>query len=462
MTRKILIALAWVASGIAGLCILLYLAVVAINWRDAEPSAEALRMLDSYRDRPAVRDEDNAFIFIMGFGVAPGESPLEMGRERVAWLQQYEGPAELYPSTDPLGDPPNHRAGMHPALLEYFQACGPGASGCAAALAEASRTFNDWRASQDWLLDRYEALLELPGWLEEISGDAAAPLPTYQVVMDGQKVLLLHARSRATHGDASGVRELLGEDLRFWRGVLASSDLLITKMVATSAINRHFKLGTEAIGLLPPEQAFEAVPAEWRVEITEAERSMRRIMIGEWLFSSSMIRELDRELLDGLPAQDSLVATLSVKLGGPFFQLQDTINQLAAYYSLTADLIDGVPLSGYEAGANQLTEMAAEATSEAWPPRSLYNITGRMLVGFGADYGSYARRLGDIEGVRRAALAAVELRAAKVKQDDVPAALAASSLRNPYDGEPFIWDATDGAIVFRGLEPGERGEHRIY
>jgi hypothetical protein len=214
-----------------------------------------------------------------------------MGRKRVAWLQQYVGPAELDPSTDPLGDPPNHRAAMHPALREYFQACGPGMAGCAAALAEASRTFDKWKGSQDFLLERYRALLALPGWREEVPTDLAAPLPSYQVVMDGQKMLLLHARNRAAKGDAPGVRELLGEDLRFWRRLLASSDLLISKMIATAAINRHFKLGAEAIGLLRPERAPDAMPAEWQIEISESERSMRRVMTGELLFFSDTIRD---------------------------------------------------------------------------------------------------------------------------------------------------------------------------
>lgn len=461
MLRKTLKVLAWVVGGLAALCLALYLVIIAINWRDAEPSAKAKRMAASYRDRPAVRDEDNAFIFVMGFAVAPGESPHAMGLKRLAWLRQYEGPARLDSSTDPLGDPPGHRAAMHPALRAYFESCALGMGGCAAALAEADRTFDEWRVSEDWLLQRYRAFLALPGWREEVPTDVAAPLPSYQVVMDGQRVLMLHARNRAAQGDASGVRELLEADIRSWRRILASSDLLISKMIATAAIKRHFKLGAEAIGLLPPERMPDALPAEWQAEISEAERSMRRVMIGEWIYASGTIRDLDGDLAAALPEQDSIVRSLGVKLHKPFFQSQDTINCLAEHLSRTVDLLPGVPLSGYEAAANRLTELPATATGESCPSRALYNITGRMVVGYGADYGSYVRRVGDVEGVRRAALAVVGLRAAKVAPDDIPAALATSAWRNPYDGEPFAWDAADRAVVFRGLEAGERGEHRI-
>jgi hypothetical protein len=63
--------------------------------------------------------------------------------------------------------------------------------------------------------------------------------------------------------------------------------------------------------------------------------------------------------------------------------------------------------------------------------------------------------------VRRAALAAVTLRAAGIASTDVAAALGSSGLRQPYDDSAFRWDAADQAIVFRGLQGGARGEHRL-
>ncbi len=461
MLRKTLKVLAWVAGGLIGVCIAFYLVVVAINWRDAEPSAVALRMANDYRDRPAVRDEDNAFVFAMGFNVPSGENPHEMGLKRLACLRHYEGSTELDFSADTLGDPPDHRAAVHPTLRTYLEACSPGIPGCAVALVNAGRTFEEWEDSEDWLMQRYRAFLALPSWREETSTDIAAPIPAYQVVMDGQKVLLLHVRNYATHGDPAAVRELLGEELRFWRRMLATSDGLVSKMIATAAIKRHFKVGAEAIALLPPGRVSEALPAEWHVELSEAELSMRRVMVGEWVFVSGTIRDLGEELAEVLPAQDTIIGTLRMKLGQSFYQPQDTINCSADQISRTIDLLPSASLSEYEAAANRLAKVSM-AAGESCPRRFLYNVPGRTLVGIGPGYGSYVRRLGDIEGVRRAALAAIALHESKVPLDEIPEALVASTLRNPYDGEPFTWDATDNAVVFRGLEPGERGEHRIH
>ena len=75
---------------------------------------------------------------------------------------------------------------------------------------------------------------------------------------------------------------------------------------------------------------------------------------------------------------------------------------------------------------------------------------------------TYARRVADLEGVRRAALVAVTFRAAKVGMSEVAAELAAAPLRNPYNNRPFEWDAKNRDILFRGLELGKRGEHRIH
>ncbi len=82
------------------------------------------------------------------------------------------------------------------------------------------------------------------------------------------------------------------------------------------------------------------------------------------------------------------------------------------------------------------------------------------LIG-GYAYSKYAVRVADLEGTRRAAVLAVELRARKVAASDVAAELGKVAIRTPYDREPFTWDAADPSIVFVGMQPGERGEHAL-
>jgi hypothetical protein len=315
-------------------------------------------------------------------------------------------------------------------------------------------------ASEGWLLQRYQELIHHRSWRESVPFDVRAQLPPYGLVVDGQRLLLLDAKVLAERGDYTGAKSLLEEDLAFWRKVLESSDTLITKMIATAAITRHFELGNLVLRQIGPENVMSAVPAGWSVPISGSERSMRRCLMGEWLFMSTSLRNLDVGL-DAL-RDDSILSSVERRLMMPLYRPQDSMNKGAAYILQVADLL-AVPLDRYGEAVNQTAELAERTRREAWPPRSAYNIVGQLLIGMGpADFGPYARRVGDLEGVRRAAVLAVTLRAAKVAMPDVPAALSANSLREPYRNHPFEWDEKERAIIFRGLEIGERSVHRVY
>jgi hypothetical protein len=142
-------------------------------------------------------------------------------------------------------------------------------------------------------------------------------------------------------------------------------------------------------------------------------------------------------------------------------QPQATLNRQSAYLSAVIDILDA-PLLGFSAVADEASSLAHRTGEGTFPPRSLYNVLGRLLLAGPPDYAPYARRVADVEGIRRAALATVTLRDEEIPASEMPAALAASPLRNPYDGQPLRWEAEEEAVVFVGLEPGERGEHRFY
>jgi hypothetical protein len=176
------------------------------------------------------------------------------------------------------------------------------------------------------------------------------------------------------------------------------------------------------------------------------------------MFFSSTLATLDADL--------ALEATFASRLPDlllrPFFQPQDTMNRHAAYLDDVANALEA-PLKDYAAAADRASLVAWQMTQAAYPPRSLYNVGGSVALAAGVgDLGAYAYRVGDIEGMRRAALTVVLLRDSATPASQIPEALAASPLRNPYDDQPLRWDAGERAIIFVGLEPGDRGEHRYY
>jgi hypothetical protein len=78
-----------------------------------------------------------------------------------------------------------------------------------------------------------------------------------------------------------------------------------------------------------------------------------------------------------------------------------------------------------------------------------------------SDFGNYAARVADLEGVRRAVMATVAFRQTNIATENIEGALVRRELRNPYDDQPFAWEGDRRSIVFRGMASGERGEHRI-
>jgi hypothetical protein len=260
LIRRILKAIGWIVGPILGLGIAAYLVAVAINWRDRAPSEAAIRLANAYRERPMIADEDNAFIYAMGFGVAPEENPFTMGLKRVAWMERSGASASA--KGDPLGESPDYRQTRHAAIKDFIEACQPGSSRCNDAFLAGDAVFERWSASEGWLLARYRALITHVGW-REVPFRLDTPLPPYGLIIDGQRLLLLNAKKVAQTGDHAAVRNLLEQDVRFWRAVLESSDTLISKMIATVALYRHFELGNLVLREFADENAMRAMPNEW-------------------------------------------------------------------------------------------------------------------------------------------------------------------------------------------------------
>ena len=400
--------IATLVGGLLAVVVLVYLILLFINRHDQPPSQEALRFAALYRDRPPVANVDNGFIDAMDFFTS--EKP-----ER------------------------------SPAVQRLVDACRVVDHACVVTLEGTDKAVDEWFASEQRLFDRYRTLLSHSGWRQLKPFEVTARLPSYGTISQGQRLLLLRARTLAGRGDVTGVRDLLAEDARFWRMVLESSDLLIDKMIAVAALNRHFGVGNLVLRRLPAEKAMEAMPREWIQEITPAERSMTRALVGEWEFFNASLRKTK--------ANEPLIYR-------PLFQPQDTSNKLASMLARAAHDLNA-PYAQYPQVLDRMGAESNHAPAELGLFADLYNLIGAMMTNVpdAYNYARYGARVADVEGVRRAAVLATTLRSRAVAAADVPAQLAASEIRMPYTNGPFAWDLKENAIVFTGLEAGERGRH---
>jgi hypothetical protein len=269
-----------------------------------------------------------------------------------------------------------------------------------------------------------------------VPSDVGAPLPAYADVMDGQRLLLLGLRAAAARGDSELIRTTLDRDLRFWRETQQSADILITKMIAVAAIRQHFRYGNLLLREFPAARASQAIPESWQVEFTRAELSMLRVFAGELVYFEGMIRtswaRADQARADSEDFADGNIAGRLIDGVPRLVPLQYHVNHLAEVYLAVGEGYEE-PLPRYAETTKALKAKFARNGTK-WTPET------------------YAQRVGSIEGVRRAALLTVTLRARGVPVAAVPDELRSATLRNPFDGAPFEWDANEQAVVYTGPE----------
>lgn len=448
--RRVLRALAWSVGTLIALPVVLWLAWVAINWRDVAPSADALAMQALIDARPVVADADNAYLDMLGFDAPLEEDAHAVGLQRRELIRK-----RAVAASQAVFEFPGRGAepALSPAWMAVVQACGRSGTSCDTAL----RTQRDLAPLDEanlQMLERYRGLIAHRSWSEEIQLDTAMPTPAFQRVLNAQRLSLISLWLHAEERDASSTIDALDADLRFWRGVLASTDLLIARMIATAAVRRNIEWSALILPRVHAAHATDAMPDSLVTPMTGDERSLRRTLAGEWEFSQRMVRAILEKNEAGAGASDTKMTTRFANwLGKPLFQPQDTANRSATRMERLASLSEA-PYP--QINAHVRAARATRETSTPWRD-FLYNPTGRILdhIAEGA-YIGYAFRVPDIEGVRRAVVASIELKSRGADPADMSEALASGAWRNPYDDAPFEFDAKDSCVVFNGLEQFDR------
>ncbi|MFC0718622.1 hypothetical protein [Luteimonas padinae] len=391
--------LAWAIAALVGCVALAWLVLVVVNRSDEAPSADALRLEARVRDRAPLVDADNGYIHALGLAAAPDADVVAVGRARASYIENYvapmaDGGAHAWPGRDV-----DYRAARGADVTALVDACTK-AQACLDALQAHPDALAQWLDSERWLLERYRGMLATGAWHEAIPSDPAAPMAGLQHALDAQKLHLLDARRQALAGDAMAVRGLLEQDLAFWRQVLASSDLLLSKMVAAAAVTRNFEIGSVALRALPAAGVDAAVPPSWRRPLSVDERSLARALAGEWHYMRAGMRlALEHEVEAAAPWW-----RLDHQLQRPLYQPQATLN-LSAARMVHAGEVSELP----HAELGRALEAMARP-QEATPRLRAYNTVGELYdqVAAGASYAHYIERVADLEGVRRAALQAVD------------------------------------------------------
>lgn len=441
----------WLLLATLLLVVLFYLILVAINWKDQPPSAAVLRFEQIIAARPAVAADDNAAVYMWGFGAPTDGDPVEVGTRRMKWLEAFDVGTQR--DSDPLPEELSFQSEGSPVVAHLGEACGQESDRlqCASVFEATARA---WQPSDlDALaLRRYEALLTRRAWRDVVPTNPAAPWPSFTNVTHAQRLYLLRLGQWAAQGRVDEVHQGLEADFAFWRTAVPAADSLIAQMIAVSALRQHFLYSNVILRGLTPEQTTRAVPADWSREISIAERSMQRVMAGEMAFWKDIMVEAKRQGVEGTALAvegPTFVERWTGYLTDPLFKAQDTMNGVAERRLQLCKSFE-VPIDQY-LRVKQYWDTAPEEGEI-----SLYNPVGNILLRIQATstYVSYVMRTSSVEGMRRAALLAVQLHTHGAAFDAVGGLIANSDLRDPYTEKPFEWNAERRTVTF--LAPDNR------
>jgi hypothetical protein len=459
-------------GGAAGLVVAAYLILVVINWSDQAPSETTISFSSLFENRPSPAESNNAYTYMLGFAAPPDADPYELGLRRRAWIARAFFSSGLDIGPDPL-NAHNYRSDRSARETGLAESCNREFfEGCIEALIESESVVNQWLDSEAWLLERYIDMTRLTGY-RETPFDHSLPLPPYSDISDIRRLLFIRVWVAGESGDSDLVESLLLQDLVFWRMVLAESDTLISKMIATDLVISHFMMANLVVGYHQRRGLNVRMPSSWLMEISDAERSMQRSLIGEWVLAD---RTLKRTFDDAQVGDVGVWDYVVWKAVMPFWQPQDLSNRHAAVMAHYIDLFvapyESIPdalgmTSKFDLFA-ALNDSISDSASAVRPvpvpyPRPFsrpYNLTGDYVFrGVHPDLSSWGVRVADVEGVRRAAVAAWQLREEGAGSDDIELRLRERQWANPYTDAPLEWDSATSEVVFQGLRSRNRGRY---
>ena len=436
-------------AGAILLVVALVLIVMFVNRNDQPPSDAALKMRQIAGSAAPVADRENAYVYVMGFS-APDDADARLaGLAYVEWLRKNMTNAGTYGKPEYPGEKHHSAEAQDPQLEQFTKLCKDDIRACAEAMERDPARLQAWTQSNARLIERYDSLLDFTQWRELWPSDLPPAAP-FTHVLEGQRLMLVKAWLLAGRGDAASCKRLLERDLRFWRMTLAESSSLINKVIAATAIERHFAMGNLVLRRFPHAQATRAMPDGWVEPITARERSMEKIMANEWEFADKNIGSARKAGNLAPENNDSLYEKLKAKVVGRFLlQGQATSNANAVR------MLDIVKLFDLECPdiprAYKKLQTSKEFAPKEFSDFGIYNPVGQILLSINdlEVFAKFGFRMSNLEGMRRVSVLATQLRSNNVKNENVAETLRTSVLRDPYDGNAFVWNPAEKSLEFR-------------
>jgi hypothetical protein len=433
----------WGAVGLFAL----FLVALAINAFDERPSRQALALSQPPENR--YKPDENIYVALIGFDAPAGQSVVTVGQARIARYNeqvdvQLRDPLAMSTLDDPLalkfvGSTDFCRPQV-PTFWESVHGNGPKV----AQLMDQNRE----------LVQRYLALLALPGYYETSRPSPVAPIP--YVPTDVRNLFLANVSLRMQREDDAETRaalQSLRKDIDLWHRMLTGEGAPLSKLISAAYLQADFLVLADMIA--DPAAHIPKDMGELLPEIPAGDWNIGKAFAAEFRVHVFMYKQI-RELSDGHWQPPDSTNTqrvwnrISSPIDGQFFKINATENLYAKAVNELAGVaaLDPSTFSSQQARFRKWEQGSADFLSI----RTVYNPIGKILVAIAAPaYENYVLRPYDVAALQRLVRLSFEIRRRLVAPSAVPSfmKLHPEWSTHPADGRPFVWKPTANEIAIQ-------------
>ncbi len=286
------------------------------------------------------------------------------------------------------------------------------------------------------LLKRYDEIMQKTRYVETTEQRAEIPLPPLGGLMKLSRLKLALAYHQ---NDRTEFLSQIKTNIDFWRMMFIDGKMLISKLIAISAIRNHLQILSEVI-------AKEELSHVEQIQVAE---DLSLLMNEKWSIAEAFVSE-HRMIASSIENSD-----WKVQLSQFFWQKNATQNNHYKYFTQVMLELSQLSSTEFYKQMQACKKQGADSTLACfgWDGESFkhflnpYNMYGNWLIGavmFDGD--KYIARTHDLKGLLN--LVKLQLEIKQYPQKTVEEVIKHSKYTNPYTEEPMLFNSESEEISF--------------
>lgn len=250
------------------------------------PSTDFIELTETYKNRPKVVSENNAFIYLMGLDAPKDSDPMHFGQQVIDWSNQKIANGGKNDAPKPYA--PYSIGKTQRILLEKITCNLRQAKPCK--LAKHQALARKAISTKAVLLERRQTLLEFPDYNNTMTIDLMASFPDYGSDIMLQQLALVSLWLNRNDYPPEQIKQALQKDHDFRLKQSANAVTLIEKMVAVAGLQNNYYWLNEILKSVDTDTATALTPRYLHKPIPLSALSMQMAYSGELQFFISLFK----------------------------------------------------------------------------------------------------------------------------------------------------------------------------